>query len=1095
MDRIIVEELFGVSHPDQILMLPAVLNPATQKLMKGGIEVPYQVNGSKMLVRAEGGVAANSTHTWSVTSGARSSPAQVSVIDGGTYWEIDNALIAVRTPKTITVSPPSTLIDYYGEGLPLEHRSMIYAPTLILAPIQGIRHRDGTWTGTGPNYLYSGRTAYVTSGPSPPYSTWITNPYANFPVTSATVEVLESGPLRAKIKLAYAAIRPMWGSTEPGDYTPSSLSGYFNCTVTLEAGQQSIMIDWETDSQPLWHVNMNTGVGANRARYRGHSSSSIANGHNYDGSLYLGQDRRADIDAEVNLSDAGVRNNNDWTWKISPWDGVYYRRMQRWYTWESDCGWYWHAYNSAGAAGSNVWGIFQGPASKYVNGGEHYYYAGISMYGKPAAGTPTEHGFYFYAEDGIAPLADYLHRKGAFGIFLGSKAADMPVDFSAYTNTPVFAGSYSTYAPGIAKAYNLHSGTAQLWKQIDQALDFPDPPGGFPGMHLNRADTKALINAIVSGGQGAGSLYAQLYEQDSYYRDVWESFSDVTNVRAAALVQWCFNYTAHAVNTFVNLAHIHSLWWHYWHGALEFQKIAVRIQAMFSLNQLRPFLTSSQKRQLKAALSMVGHIAWDNDFTPMDNFHGLKSGSANMPIQYGQARQQIAVLLKDHPQFSARFAGVLSSVLASFDAAFNAHGSPKDSPHYAGTLIVPLVDVFRQLQIGGYADVFAPNSGIRDRLTGLAEWTMQILTPKQARFGNKRKMVCYGDGSSESQNYMLGLIMGFEAHDLTLSKRMAGAWADMGRPLNSFYASSGLKIRPNFPTQDPALGDADFPGYMTVMRSGWGTANESAVFLSHGESLVDHSTYQRGSPSLYLLGAPVCISFGAMYEPHVTGPWVSASTYIPVSELGAAVWNTATDLNLNCGVHSSYFHDTYTYEPTTNRVDVTCTFSVSGWVRHLTYYRDVLSQPIVRLRDSDTATGDSVFTLHMMATGAVTKPDGSTITPTTLTGTPFSIMNGACFKFTGQWGVSWDVYYFGPSAQAFIGIWSHTFANAMEQNQYQAVTGQPFEEKQYILRIKTAGPCDTVVVPYLTGSRPAGLNVVQIAGGLRVDPASRTLAN
>ena len=80
-----------------------------------------------------------------------------------------------------------------------------------------------------------------------------------------------------------------------------------------------------------------------------------------------------------------------------------------------------------------------------------------------------------------------------------------------------------------------------------------------------------------------------------------------------------------------------------------------------------------------------------------------------------------------------------------------------------------------------------------------------------------------------------------------------------------------------------------------------------------------------------------------------------------------------------------------------------------------------------------TRPGDSIFTLHMMATGAVTKPDGSTMTPAALTGTPFSIANGACFKFTGQWGVSWDLYYFGPAAQAFIGMWSHNWAPGYEQ--------------------------------------------------------------
>ena len=130
----------------------------------------------------------------------------------------------------------------------------------------------------------------------------------------------------------------------------------------------------------------------------------------------------------------------------------------------------------------------------------------------------------------------------------------------------------------------------------------------------------------------------------------------------------------------------------------------------------------------------------------------------------------------------------------------------------------------------------------------------------------------------------------------------------------------------------------------------------------------------------------------------------------------------------------------------------------------------------------------------MMATGAVTKPDNSTITPNTLTGTPFSIVNGACFKFVGQWGVSWDVYYFGPSAEAFIGYYGHTFSRYREavniRGHRSIIRG-----KSVILRIKTAGPCDVVVVPYFTRQRPTGLNVLQVSGGLRVDPAWRTLAN
>ena len=1087
MDRIIVEELFGVSHPDQILTLSAVMNPATQKLMKSGSEVSYQVDGSKILVRAEGGVAANSTHIWTIAPGARAAAAQVMVTDGGTHYEIDNGLIAVRTPKTLPVSTPAIWAN------PSVEHTRVWAPTLIPGPIQGIRHRDGTWTGTGStNYLYSGHT-WTSEGP--PHHEWIWTTI-NFPATSATVEVLESGPLRAKIRMTYNALRPAWAQSS----IPFSDTGYFICTITLEAGQQCIMVDQETDGTPTWSFNMNTGVSADRARYRGQGAASTNGGHNYDGTLYAQINERADTDAEIVLSASGRRDNSSWS-ALTPWNGVQYASVYNWYTWAPNSGYYYHVYNSAGASNSNMWGIFQGPASKFAGGEMASRYVG--MYGMPATGTPTEHGFWCYISHFTqsSPVTD-THRKQPFGIFLGSKGADVPVDFSASTvSTVANGGVYSTYTPSITKkGLNLHSGAAQFWKQIDQGLDFPDPAGGFPGMYLTRADTEALI-ANIASNQGPGSLYEKLYNQDARYRDLWEAFADASNVRAAAVTQRCFNSVAEAIDIYVNRGEIHSLWWSYWTGATQFQAIVVRAVAMISLDQYRPFLTATQKRRLKATLSMVGHIMWDNDFAPMDNWQTFHLGTANMPVQYGQGRNQVAAVLKDHPQFTARFATVLDAVTGAYAASVNAVGAVRDSPHYSGATMVPTTDVLRQLQVAGYADVFAPGSSLHDRLTGTAEWYMQILTPKQARFGHLRKMVVYGDGAAEGHDFFLALIMGFEPHDLTLSKRMAGAWAAMGQPMSSFYASSGLKIRANFPTQDPALGDADFPGSFTVMRSGWNTANESAVFLLHGVDNVDHSTFQRGSPSIFLLGAPISCSFGTMYSPHVVGPWLSCSTYIPVSEIGAGVipavtWDTATDINLPCGVHSDYIQDTYVYEPTTNRVDLTCTFSVSGWVRRLTYYRDVLTQPIVRLRDSNTVAGDSVFTLHMMATGAVTKPDGSTITPAAFTATPFRIANGACFKFIGQWGVSWDAYYFGPSAQAFIGLYINTWAPSQEQAEYSSANaGAAFEEKQYLLRIKTAGPCDVVVVPYFTGQRPANLNVVQVAGGLRVDPASRTLAN
>src|SRR5687768_11595286 len=76
-------EYFGVSHPDQLLKFPAKANPATHTLLKNGTEVPWQLDGDTILVRATGGVAANETHTWEMHSGPSAAASQVSVTDPG----------------------------------------------------------------------------------------------------------------------------------------------------------------------------------------------------------------------------------------------------------------------------------------------------------------------------------------------------------------------------------------------------------------------------------------------------------------------------------------------------------------------------------------------------------------------------------------------------------------------------------------------------------------------------------------------------------------------------------------------------------------------------------------------------------------------------------------------------------------------------------------------------------------------------------------------------------------------------------------------------------------------------------------------------
>ena len=305
------------------------------------------------------------------------------------------------------------------------------------------------------------------------------------------------------------------------------------------------------------------------------------------------------------------------------------------------------------------------------------------------------------------------------------------------------------------------------------------------------------------------------------------------------LVDYALNLISEGVSVYVSRGSIYSLWWFYWQGATKFQEIVVYVQAALSLDQVSPFLTDLQKRDnSKPRCLCVAISCGTTTLFPWTIGRVLRWAQRTCPSNVGRLETRLRRFSRTHPQFLARFESVLGQATGAFMSSITACGAPKDSPHYAGALIIPATDVFRQLQVAGYADVFARNDDLRDRLTGLGEWLMQILTPKQARFGNRRKMIAQGDGYSEGHDNFLSMIMGFEDSDLRCAKRMAGAWADMGQPMSSFYASSALKIRHNFPTQDMALGDADFPGWMTVMRSGWGTANESSVHLLHGRTIL-----------------------------------------------------------------------------------------------------------------------------------------------------------------------------------------------------------------------------------------------------------------
>jgi hypothetical protein len=1069
------EELFGVSHPDQLLVFrwPG-LDPAQTRVTKEGIEVPYQVveEGTGVLVRATNGIRPNSKNIWRVEAGTPSLAREMRFTDVGGMLIIDNGTVAVRIAKAVSKFGRPRLD---GDG-------QLLAGSLppIPAPLQGVRHKDGTWTGLGPNILRLQNTYF---------ENW-TLGEPNFPATSMTTTILEDGPLRVVVRVQYGAIRPKYSYNI--DHYPAG-TGYYNCTITLEAGQNSIMVEDDTDMQICYRLDMNAGVNANRARYRGQGADSILNGRGSNGGVYRAiHERFPDEDAEVDLDFSGPK-------KVGPAASRDTRPpLYSWWSWQMNTGFYWHAFNQLGG---NCWGVFQGPASRLSTGGSEVL---IGMYTDPAShahGIEVRHNF----RSGTGRV--HLTRRAGYGIFLGTKESDVPLSLAA--------------SPGVLTAFNLHSGTAQFRKLTKLGLDFPDPPNGWDGLYLEYSAMDALFTAIRNdpGNQHGNGPYARIWQREPNWRQLWDAVHDRSNALAKKMADNILVSIARIVDVYVNKGSIFTPQWIYWVGATEMQALAVTANALLVLDRMSPFLTVINRRKLKLVFSVCAAICWDEDFVPLNGTLGtFHYGTANMPVQMSGYRYFFAAIVKDHPQFESRFAAeVIPKVKELFTRVINVAGAPISGTHYAATVIVPPVDLFRQLQMQKILDVFAPESDIYERLTATCEFLMQIITPSQRRFGMRRKIVPFGDAASEGIDYYGTLIAGFHRSNPTIARRMLGAWHAQGRPVVGRYGCTTLKIDERVPPQDPALGDADFPGYMTVIRSGWNSTHESAVFVDHGIWCQDHEYDKKGSPSIYLLGAPISIQFGSMYSPHLSGGY-EMNLYIPERQLldahptkgGRQVeWNSAPPIDnggtyqgvhtVPGGVGDVSIADSYTFTASEARAEVDCTFLVLGtWRRRLTLYRDVVARPIVRLRDSNADTGKSIFSLNMMAKGAVLMPDGTHYVPRGRNGKIFELGNGQCLRFSGQWGVSWDVYYFGPPAETAISEWSHTWAPAAEVVQYQTATrgATGFNESQYFLRVRTDGPCDVIVLPYFTGQRPPDLQVTQTGSHLVVtaDGTSRTLS-
>jgi hypothetical protein len=1036
-----LREWFGVDHPKQIvefvLDTPATVGAGALQ-DENGQPVPFQLleQGNKLAIQTD--LPAHATRVWQWNANGQSSAVAssgVAIKSTAEDWEISNGLLAVRVPKaeSIRLSARSAaesslhpLLDLFNHG---QEVPRIYA----LAPLQGVQLRDGSWTAQGPNVLVALARQ----------------------LTGAQVDVIERGPFKAVIRLRYAFDKQTYayGKTKISEAGPS----YLMVTVTLFAGQPSLLVEEETDLDEVWATNFYAGLMPNQARYCGHHSTNVRFGREPDGTVYQPSRRAVEPDAIVDLQYEHPQIPSYLTSRNTC------RFMAVWDPWIFDGGWYWQLYNASASEDSNLVSIFAGPAERAIgpalSGACVFTLPVWAPATQPVAGISSQS--YRRSPDGRV----YVRSRFSWGLFVGTKK-DLAIP---------------QQVPTVNRQMNLLGGPMTLTKLAAMKFDFPEPARGYGGLYMEKAALDDVIDRARRNKDARDSFYHWLYNAEPSSRPLFDAWVDASGGKMHEAANGIGRLARGLTHDLVYGRGIRSFQFGYWQGGLEMMRRGLWINQVLGSDRLTP----EERASVKAAACLFGYVLWDNSFVPMDNSDGFNMGTANMPQQQQGYRYFYALLLAEHPDFVARARLAKENVMRQVGQQINESGAHFGSPHYISAAFAPTLNTLMQVKQLGRTDPFQTEP----RLAKFADFYLNLLTPPEVRFpGRPRSYIALGDSSTEASPLYGQLGTAFRDADPALSQKLMGAWQASGRPHSGFFGTTVLAIDDRLPAREPALTSANFPGYYSVLRSGPGTANETAVWVVNGDFYRDHRHNDSGNLVLYALGVPLSVHWGSIYSPQTPGAYMHSSVVLE-TEIGRP-WDQP-DPPLNTAVREFWHAGAPGKLTTGSETDVAVSQFVGAglqWTRTVLLEHSDPALPIVVIRDDFQGSGADtakVLTLNLLAQGPVETPDGL-ITPEMRThpavekttdpnqlpsaGPRFPLHRGISrLVFRGQFGVDFEVFVVAQEAQqALLGNWADRWTQ-------QSVA--KWEERQHILRIRGTGSFRVVIVPFRAGQRPADLKL------------------
>jgi hypothetical protein len=736
----------------------------------------------------------------------------------------------------------------------------------------------------------------------------------------------------------------------------------------------------------------------------------------------------------------------------------------------------------------------------------------------------------------------------------------------ASTNSDIPAFSSSTH-PAIQDDLNKFTGVNLSHVYAYHAASTSTPGGGWTWLYMansNATNAGQEMNCLIARVQDGSSTCAGMFPDgrtatpcsstsgSSCYHDLLYYNSTTDNTSRALLNMWQTERTSPstAVGTAIGASGCPSLTStigtslaagdNHFDNRYNYYQIALYFEPCYGMWDgvlTNPNATASQQSQMATEAGIFGGMMWDNSWFAWDNIAGDGLGLANQQVQYAQDRASMVYQYGTNGANSLLASKVpiaVSSTTQQLKQSIGCAGAVIGGTHYQVTYNQALIPNSQITDLQGSTS-FANECQFN---TGLPEWFLAITTPPDPRYGNLRKKVATGDTTAEEADVYVGrLATDLYVTNTTTAGWMSWLWHQYGNSTFQYQDNFSLtQIDETIPQITPTLASQQIDGYASVHRAGTlGGGQETALWFINGGnaatqpiyySLQGHRHYDDGNVSIFALGAPLSMDWGAnLYYPE-TADRFSHNAITFDGEMNGTSWAQSSPPFDTYGQELLGSPTVTAFQAFASSTESAANFTYPGdgtvWTRAVRTMAPDPNYPIFYIKDTFAggSGGGKTLTWNMEATGSVNTPSGAK-TPTvsfsdgcnaygalpsandTSGLAPYNMANGLQqFSFTGfTWpkyastNLKWNLYQRPTSgnAQWLIGNWGHGCGAGVEVTEFETANASAswygsssnacnagnssgFCDWQHILRVHDIGPFETVMTPTVASGTPASVS-------------------